>query len=436
MRAAASFHPSDVWFGQQAVYRVSLGTALFFLSMAALLQGVRYKGDRRGRALQHGLWPAKLAAWFALVALTFFLPNGPIAFYGWVARLGSGLFLVVQVVILLDFAQSWNDAWAARGEEDPRWLYSLLALTALALASVAAVAGVALHFFAPSTDAQGLPLGRGCGLNVFIITASLVAALGMCALSVSQLAPRGSLFPAAAMALYVSYLSFSALQSEPRDYACNALARRSDAASGSTVAVGVLVTLASVVYSALRAGSNTNLFLLDEDEGGGFWGGGGGDADDGENDDDDDGGGYVPLSRGPARSGGALTAGEVAGGRAVGGDDDEGLTSAGLDAAPATVRATRRGGNGGGGTASADDFAPVAYNYSFFHLVFALASMYIAMLMTGWGGPDQSGSGGGDGRVGVGWASVAVKAGAAAAAALLYCWTLVAPTLFPDREFY
>ena len=32
---------------------------------------------------------------------------------------------------------------------------------------------------------------------------------------------------------------------------------------------------------------------------------------------------------------------------------------------------------------AAGDLAPVTYNYSFFHLIFALASTYIAMLMTG-----------------------------------------------------
>ena len=32
-----------------------------------------------------------------------------------------------------------------------------------------------------------------------------------------------------------------------------------------------------------------------------------------------------------------------------------------------------------------DEFTPISYNYAFFHLIFALASMYIAMLMTGWG---------------------------------------------------
>lgn len=38
-----------------------------------------------------------------------------------------------------------------------------------------------------------------------------------------------------------------------------------------------------------------------------------------------------------------------------------------------------------GGDKAMDEFEPVTYSYAQFYLVFALASMYIAMLMTGWG---------------------------------------------------
>lgn len=37
-----------------------------------------------------------------------------------------------------------------------------------------------------------------------------------------------------------------------------------------------------------------------------------------------------------------------------------------------------------------EDLTPVTYNYSFFHLVFALASMYLAMLMTGARAPPRA----------------------------------------------
>jgi hypothetical protein len=62
---------------------------------------------------------------------------------GWAARFGSALFLIIQMIILLDFTQSWNDAWVRNGEDDPRWLYGLLALTVTAFLGVLGIAGAA-----------------------------------------------------------------------------------------------------------------------------------------------------------------------------------------------------------------------------------------------------------------------------------------------------
>jgi serine incorporator 1/3 len=72
--------------------------------------------------------------------------------------------------------------------------------------------------------------------------------------------------------------------------------------------------------------------------------------------------------------------------------------------------------------------APLTYSYPFFHAVFAAGSAYLAMLLTGWG------TGAAERRlIDVGWPSVAVKLTYAWAALALYSWTLVAPTLLPDR---
>lgn len=74
---------------------------------------------------------------------------------------------------------------------------------------------------------------------------------------------------------------------------------------------------------------------------------------------------------------------------------------------------------------------PVTYSYAFFHIIFSLASMYSAMLLTGW-----STSVGESGKlVDVGWPSVWVRILTGWATAALYMWSLVAPILFPDREF-
>jgi len=79
-------------------------------------------------------------------------------------------------------------------------------------------------------------------------------------------AENGSLFPSAVVTLYCSYLCYSALQSEPHSYQCNGLGKHFTAASGSTLAVGMVIAIVSVVYSALRAGSNNRTFLAAREE--------------------------------------------------------------------------------------------------------------------------------------------------------------------------
>jgi hypothetical protein len=116
-----------------------------------------------------------------------------------------------------------------------------------ALLAALCCAGVLFYFFKPA--------GAGsCSVNVFLITASLLLCVCFSLLSLAPFARNGSLFPSSTTALYIMYLCYSSLQSEPRDYECNGLGHRLNAASGSTLVIGMLVTLLSVVYSALRAG--------------------------------------------------------------------------------------------------------------------------------------------------------------------------------------
>lgn len=73
---------------------------------------------------------------------------------------------------------------------------------------------------------------------------------------------------------------------------------------------------------------------------------------------------------------------------------------------------------------------PVTYSYMFFHLIFASASMYSAMLLSGWSSSESSD------LIDVGWTSVWVRIGTEWVTAGLYIWSLLAPLMFPDREFY
>ncbi|KAH9312717.1 hypothetical protein KI387_027752 [Taxus chinensis] len=224
-----------------------------------------------------------------------------------------------------------------------------------------AFSGLLFYWFNPS--------GNDCSLNVFFIVMTLILAF---AFAVIALHPKvnGSLLPASVISVYCAYLCYGGLSSEPRDYECNGLHNHTKAVSTGTLILGMLTTVLSVVYSAVRAGSSTTFLSPPSSPKGGT---------------------ERPL----------LTSKES--------KDEE----------------------GGQKDENKDEARPVTYSYTFFHLIFALASMYSAMLLTGWTTSTKDT----EDLVDVGWASVWVRICTEWITAGLYVWSLVAPLILPDREF-
>ncbi len=95
----------------------------------------------------------------------------------WLARVGSGLFLIIQMLILLDCTQAWNDAWVE--EEDDRYLYGLLAISVGAYMACVGVVIFLFYWFNPS-GVEG-----GCSTNVVLIMLSILLVVVFSALSLS-----------------------------------------------------------------------------------------------------------------------------------------------------------------------------------------------------------------------------------------------------------
>ena len=73
----------------------------------------------------------------------------------------------------------------------------------------------------------------------------------------------------------------------------------------------------------------------------------------------------------------------------------------------------------------------VQYSWSMFHLMFALATLYVMMTLTNWYSPGNSIAGSLSGNMSAVW----VKIVSSWLCAGIYIWTLLAPVLLPDREF-
>jgi hypothetical protein len=81
-----------------------------------------------------------------------------------------------------------------------------------------------------------------------------------------------------------------------------------------------------------------------------------------------------------------------------------------------------------------EEHTAVTYSYSYFNVTFALASLYVAMLITSWTLLSK-GEGSDPYRVGSGFPAVYVKVASFIVAAGIYMWSLLAPMCFPNREF-
>ncbi|KAG6664416.1 serine incorporator 3 isoform X1 [Carya illinoinensis] len=343
------------WFQVQAVLRVSMGNFLFFAIFALIMIGIKDQNDRRD-SWHHGGWIAKMVIWLLLVVLMFFIPNVVISIYGTISKFGAGLFLLVQVIILLDCTHSWNDAWVEKDEQ--KWYIALLAVSVACYIAAFAFSGILFIWFNPS--------GNDCGLNVFFIVMMMILAFVFAVIALHP-AVNGSLLPASVISLYCAYVCYTGLASEPRDYACNGLHNKSRAVTTSTLILGLITTVLSVLYSAVRAGSSTT-FLS------------------------------PPSSPKSAEKKPLLEAGEM----------EEGKEKS-----------------------KETEARPVSYSYTFFHVIFALASMYSAMLLSGWTSSSESSD-----LIDVGWTSVWVRICTEWVTAVLYIWSLVAPMVCPDREFF
>uniref|UniRef100_A0A7S3FG74 Serine incorporator n=1 Tax=Prasinoderma singulare TaxID=676789 RepID=A0A7S3FG74_9VIRI len=365
---------AEGWCGEQAVLRLSAATAVFFLFLAACTAGAKTPRDSRSAVHTKG-WGLKLFAWLALSVGAFFLPVEALSIYGEAARAGSAVFLLVQVLILLDFAYEWNESWVAK--DDDRWFAALFGVCCVCYLVAVGLGVVSFVFFSH------------CSINVFFTSVSFLLMFVTTAASLHPAAHNGSLLPAAVVSLYAMYLNFTAMTSEPDE--CNGLPGAST--SQGMLAAGLAVTLLSVVYSALRAGSSQVLSTE---------GGSGAATEE-----------YEALQdREDRRTSRRATGADDS-------DDDE-----------------EEGGARDDEDREEDDedraLAGVPYNYAFFHLIFACAAMYYAMLMTGWGDLSEHQE---KDTINVGWPSVWVKIISEWGTVAIYMWTLVAPMVFPDREF-
>lgn len=219
--------------------------------------------------------------------------------------------------------------------------------------------------------------------------------------AVQESNPRAGLAQAAMVTVYCTYLTLSAVSMEPDDNNCNPLIR-SRGTRTVTIVLGAIVTMATIAYTTTRAA--TQGIALGSKGGHNYSQLG---TDDHEH-------GLVtqqPNSRREMRAEAlraAVESGSLPASALDESDDEEEFETSSKD----------------------DERGSTQYNYSLFHIIFFLATAWVATLLTQGLNVDTDMDFAPVGRTY--WASW-MKIVSSWVCYAIYMWTLVAPVVLPDR---
>ncbi|XP_006202573.1 serine incorporator 3 [Vicugna pacos] len=383
----------DVLVRYKAVYRINFALAIFFFVFSLLMLKVKTSKDPRA-AIHNGFWFFKIAAIVGIMVGSFYIPGGHFTTAWFVIGMtGAAFFILIQLVLLVDFAHSWNELWVNRMEEgNPKcWYAALLSATSICyILSIISVVLLYIYYTKPD----------GCTENKFFISINLILCIAVSIVSIlpkiQEYQPRSGLLQSSVITLYIMYLTWSAMSNEP-DRSCNPSLlsiithmTASTLAPGNTTAVvptpappsqsgpsldkenfvGLVVFVISLLYSSIRNSNNSQVSKL-------------------------------TLSRSDS-----VILGDTAANGA--GDEEDGRPRRAVD----------------------NEREGVQYSYSMFHLMLCLASLYIMMTLTNWYSPDANFQ-----SMTNKWPAVWVKISSSWVCLLLYLWTLVAPLVLTNRDF-
>jgi uncharacterized membrane protein len=281
------------------------------------------------------------------------------AYGSYVAPIGAFLFILIGLVLLVDFAHTWSETCLDNWErsESNLWQFILVGSTFGMFAASITLTTLLYVFFA----------GSGCSLNTTFITINLILSLIVTVVAISpavqEANPKSGLTQASLVAAYCTYLTGSAVVNHNDAGHCNPL-HASGGTKTTTVIVGALFTFLAIAYSTSRAATQSKALVGKGHRAGAIT------LPDAEED------GEVrlvtnqPKGRRDEMRYQAILAAVNAGSLPASVLDEPEDDDDDIEATIGEERDDERGGT--------------KYNYSWFHIIFVMAAMYVAGLLTDW----------------------------------------------------
>ncbi|KAL5014235.1 hypothetical protein ScPMuIL_008505 [Solemya velum] len=327
--------------GFLAVYRVCFAMAAFFFLFCLLMIGVGSSKDPRSK-IQNGFWFFKILIMVGICVGAFFIPRGDFG-QAWmiIGLIGAFIFILIQLILLIDFAHGWSESWVEKYEETEAKCYYIGLLFFTVIFYLLALTGVVLFYIYYAANEE-------CSLHKFFVSFNLILCVGVSILAIlpkiQESQPRSGLLQSAVITGYVMFLTWSAMSNNP-DTRCNPSISYILNINGTTTngdyskawdggpfdwqsILAMLIWVGALLYSSIRTSTHSQVGRLTMSEKTILQ------TDTGSTDSKSD---------------------EEAGGQTVWDNEEE----------------------------------TVAYSYSFFHFMLCLGSLYVMMTLTNWFKPSS-----------------------------------------------
>ncbi|KAK6117383.1 hypothetical protein DH2020_048901 [Rehmannia glutinosa] len=235
------------------VLRVSLGCFVFFFLMFVTTCNTRKLYEVRN-TWHSGWWTMKFVLLLISFVIPFFIPSDYIQLYGELARVGAGIFLILQLISVIEFITWWNNYWMSDDRKKSSCSIGLFMSTVFYISSVCGIV-VMYVFYASKTS---------CSLNIFFISWTGVLLIVMMVISLHSKVNRG-LLSSGIMASYIVFLCWTAMRSEPGSEKCSPEKQESGHIGWSAI-VGFVIALCAIVIATFSTGIDSQSFQFRKDK--------------------------------------------------------------------------------------------------------------------------------------------------------------------------
>ncbi|KAH7817199.1 putative TMS membrane protein/tumor differentially expressed protein [Monocercomonoides exilis] len=215
------------------VLRIGIALVLTFLFFFLISLIMCFTANSACLSLNNGWWVFKVILFLGVVVGCYFIPPKVVSGLFYVMVIGSAIFLIIQIVLLITFFDAWNESW-----RDKNCLAGLTIFTIIVSIGWIILTALTYVFY------------NKCTLDLVLTSVGVAFAIIM--ILITFKVSSASIFTTSLVLIYCAWLNLSSLMANPNNECFTFYAYSTNDGAGGTVmkVFSVLFTYIALCFSS------------------------------------------------------------------------------------------------------------------------------------------------------------------------------------------